>query len=345
VFFGLGLGPGDEVIAPSYTFHATVTPLLLMGVRVVLCDSEAETGNIDVTKVESLITKNTKAIVVTHFWGHPVEMNGLLDVSRRHQIPIIEDTSQALGATYHGQLVGTFGKAAAFSLGGAKMVTGGMGGALVTDEKAIFECALLLGHSHERSTKEINTALRGYSDTGFGENYRISPVAAILCSDQVRSLDARIAKKGQSFRHLSVLLKKYDLFRPPIEREGCTRGSWYGYKAFHDGSTKRLLTTEQLIFALQLEGVSISKPKTAPLHLLPLFRGDPQLPAGFPALMVAPSQIHCPVASSLFEAVVGFSDQDFHDYNPDLLQQYEIAFEKVVTNETRLSNWFQRRYR
>ncbi len=153
MFFGANIGYKDEVIVPAYTFFATATPLFQLGAVPILCDSE-ENGNISSKAVEKLITSKTKAVVITHMWGVPCDMDLLSKVCKKHNILLLEDCSHAHGATYKNHVVGThYSDAAAWSMQGKKLITAGEGGLLATNNKEIFERAVLLGHFNKRAKK------------------------------------------------------------------------------------------------------------------------------------------------------------------------------------------------
>ncbi len=132
-FFGIDLRPGDEVISTVYSFHATATPLLHLGVKVVFCDVEPDTGNINASQISGLITENTRAIVTNHMWGHPVDVSVIQDICREKGLAWVEDCSHAHFSEYRSRFVGAFGDVAVFSLQGNKLLTGGEGGVLLTN--------------------------------------------------------------------------------------------------------------------------------------------------------------------------------------------------------------------
>ena len=127
-FFGINIGPGDEILCPTYTFLATVTPIFQCYAKPVLCDCEEDTGNISPEDIKRKITDKTKAIVITHMWGHPCDMDKILEICKKHKLLLIEDCSHAHGATYKGKKVGTFGDVGCFSFQANKIVTGGCAG-------------------------------------------------------------------------------------------------------------------------------------------------------------------------------------------------------------------------
>ena len=158
-FFAIGLVPGDEVICTSYSYHATAAPLLHLGVRIVFCDVEIETGNIDVSKIEPLITSKTKAIVTNDQWGHPCDKDWVCGICKSYGLKYIEDCSHAHFAMYKGKYTGTFGDVSCFSLQGRKLLSGGEGGILMTNNQDIYERAVLLGHNLKRPAQSVKNEL------------------------------------------------------------------------------------------------------------------------------------------------------------------------------------------
>ena len=131
-YFGLGLGAGDEVIAPTFTFLSTVMPLFVVNATPVLVDCEPDTGNIDPDAIEAAITPRTRAVVVVHINGHPCDMERIVDICRRRDLRLVEDASHAHGAVHGTTRVGRFGDVSVFSLQGAKLTAAGQGGLLLT---------------------------------------------------------------------------------------------------------------------------------------------------------------------------------------------------------------------
>lgn len=136
----LDIGEGDEVILPGYTCVMNVTPLKYLRVRPVYVDIEPQTFNIDPELIEDKITPKTRAIVAQHTYGYPCCIDGIIDIGRRHEIPVIEDCCLALGSTFKGQLVGTFGIASYFSFQWNKPFTTGLGGMALTSDPRLADC-------------------------------------------------------------------------------------------------------------------------------------------------------------------------------------------------------------
>jgi dTDP-4-amino-4,6-dideoxygalactose transaminase len=145
-YFAVGVGPGKEVIVPSYTWHATATPVLQCGATPVFCDIDPRSLNADPDDIERRITERTQAICVVHVWGNPAEMDRIMEIANRYKIKVIEDCWHAHGAVYKGKSVGTWGDIGCFSLNCGKAVDAGEGGVAVTDDPVLFDHMLLLGH-------------------------------------------------------------------------------------------------------------------------------------------------------------------------------------------------------
>ncbi|SRR5216683_54689 len=271
-FFGLGFGPGDEVLVPTYTFVTTVTPLLQLGATPCLCDCDPETGNILPAEVERKVNDRTRGVVVTHMWGHPCEMDELTALARARGLRLVEDCSHAHGARYRGRVVGTFGDAACFSLQAKKIVTGGTGGVMITGDQECYERAVLLGHYRKRSSDSVvSETYKDFADTGLGLNYRMHPLAAALAASQFGRLDEIINARTGRLSYLSRCLAEVHGVTPPITRDYVSRGAFYGYKPFFAeaecvGVPKRLY-----VEALRAEGVSVEMPGTTPIHRSALY--------------------------------------------------------------------------
>lgn len=273
LFFGIGIKPDDEVIAPTYTFLATVMPIFHCGGIPILCDVEEDTGNIDVTKIENLITKKTKAIIATHMWGHPVDIHTIKKIADQYNLYLIEDFSHALGAEYQSKKVGTFGDVSCVSLQVNKIVTAGEGGMLLTKERDIYERALLFGHYRNRLKQEIKSKFyRQFIDTGYGLKLRMHPLGAVIASIQLDKLDMWMMMRNENLLYLSKKLQNIKGIKPPITKDYVTKRGWYTYKPQYFSEELNGLQIELYVEALQAEGVDMHKPDSKPLHLLPFFQ-------------------------------------------------------------------------
>lgn len=337
-YFGLGLGPGDEVIVPTNTFPATVTALLAVGATPVLADCEPDTGNIDPGNVAARITDRTKAIVVTHQWGHPVEMDPLLAAARRHRLPLVEDASLAVGATYRGRRTGSFGDAVALSLSASKLIGGGQGGALLADDPEIIDRALVLGQ-WSRSTREVRAeGYRPYAATGFGHNYRMHVLAAVVARARLRRIAELIARRHSRLGLLTSLLAGQDVVTPPVTRPHVHRGQWGGYLATYHPECAGGLPLPVFASALVAEGLEVSPGGYHPLlHRTALFASGTAGSHVPPAARALPryQEGDFPQAEAHADSQLGLPT---FLYEPDaLIEGYGRAIVKVARNAGQLA--------
>ena len=183
----LDIQPGDEVIVPTFTYIASVNAVMYVGATPVFVDSLPQTWQMDPADVERKITGKTKAILAPHIYGHPCEMDALLEICRRYHLLLVEDCAEAIGSKYKNKFVGTFGDIAAFSFFGNKTITTGEGGMVVSNSKALID----------RAKKLKN---QGLSDTEYwhdviGYNYRMTNICAALGVAQLERIEDIIANK------------------------------------------------------------------------------------------------------------------------------------------------------
>lgn len=186
----LGIGPGDEVIVPTLTFIATASAVIYAGAVPVFVDSEPNTWCLDPAAVERAITPRTRAIVPVHLYGHPADMDPILDSAARHKLTVIEDAAESHGALYKGRMTGGIGNAGIFSFYGNKLITSGEGGMLVTNDSALAERANFL-HDHAMRPETR------YYHSEIGYNYRITNLQAALGLAQLKRAPELIARKRQ----------------------------------------------------------------------------------------------------------------------------------------------------
>lgn len=268
------LGPDDEVIVPAYTFFATVTPLLHLGVVPVLADCDEE-GNLDPSDVARRITRRTSAIVVTHMWGTPADVAALRAIASEHEVMLLEDSSHAHGARVGGQKAGTFGSAAAFSMNGPKPLSAGEGGFILTDDEETYYRALLHGQYNKRCRNEIPSGhpLYRYAVTGMGLKHRIHPLAARIALDQLSHLDEYLEGRERTATMMIEQLRELPGLVVPTQAPD-VRSSWYGLILQYRAEELDGLPIERFYEALQAEGCrELDRPgSTCPLNLLPLFQ-------------------------------------------------------------------------
>ncbi len=332
MFTALGLRSGEEVIAPAYTFFATVTPLLHMGVRPVLVDSD-ETGNVNPAAVERAITSRTKAVVVTHLWGVPCDMRGLIEITARHGLALLEDGSHAHGATIAEDKVGTLGTASAFSLNGPKPLSAGEGGFAMTDDEEVYYRLLLHGHYNKRCRTEIpvENPLAVYAVTGMGLKLRIHPLAAAIALNQLSRLDTYlVGRRRIAARMLQGLRGLPGLTVPDVPAH--VEPAWYALCLQYHSEELDGLPIREFTAALHAEGCAeLDRPgSTCPLNLHPLFQDDaPPFPGPTEWPRYAPGDF--PVAERVHRQTLKLPVWHRSEDVP-LADAYVTAFSKVIGN-------------
>ena len=188
---GLGIGPGDEVIVPGYTYIATALAVTAVGAIPVIADID-ETLTLDVNEFEKKISENTKAVIPVHIMGFPCNMDAINAVAKKHNVAVVEDACQAIGGRFNGKFLGTLGDAGAYSFNYYKVLTAGEGGALVTNSRRIYERALIY---HDSSAVAFfGDQLDGITEPLFGgTEYRVSDITGAILREQLKKLPAIIA--------------------------------------------------------------------------------------------------------------------------------------------------------
>jgi dTDP-4-amino-4,6-dideoxygalactose transaminase len=209
----LSIQPGDEVIAPSYTFVSTVNAFVLRGAKIVFADSEAGHPNLDVTQVEALITPRTRAIVPVHYAGAACDMDPLLEIARRHGISIVEDAAQAIDSYYKGRPLGSIGALAAFSFHETKNVISGEGGMLAINDPQYAGRAEIIREKGTNRSAFFRGEVDKYGWVDMGSSFLPSDIIAAFLYAQLEDLDD-IQKRR------SAIWRRYDQALRPLENAG-----------------------------------------------------------------------------------------------------------------------------
>ena len=256
----LGLGPGDEVLVPSFTFAASVNAILYEGATPVFVDMEPETYNLDPADLDHRINHRTKAIMAVDVFGHPVDWKSLERVADRHALPIIDDCCEGLGATYHGRKLGSFGQAGAFAFYPNKQITTGEGGMVVTNDDQL---ATLCRSLANQGRSEMGAWLQ---HDRLGHNYRLDEMSAALGLSQMAKLEHFLAKRERVARLYSERLGEIAGVRAPVVKPG-VRMSWFVYVVTLDEDCDR----DRTMTAMEREGVPC-RGYFAPIHTQPYIR-------------------------------------------------------------------------
>jgi dTDP-4-amino-4,6-dideoxygalactose transaminase len=209
----LNIQPGDEVIAPSFTFVSTVNAFVLRGAKIIFADSEASTPNIDVAQIEALITSKTKAIVPVHYAGIAVDMDPLMALGKKYQIPIVEDAAQAIDAWYKNEALGGIGQLAAFSFHETKNIISGEGGMLAINDPQYIGRAEILREKGTNRSAFFRGEIDKYGWVDIGSSFLPSEIIAAFLYAQIEKLE-----EIQNYR-LS-LWKSYQDGLIELERKG-----------------------------------------------------------------------------------------------------------------------------
>lgn len=240
-YLAAGLGPGDEVITTPNTFVATANMLLAVGTKPVFGDIRPDTYNLDESKIESLITARTKAIVPVHFAGHPCAMDKIWDIAAKHNLTVIEDAAHALGASYQNTFIGGGQSAMAiFSFHPVKLITTGEGGAIITNNQNLYEkLKLLRSHGVTKDKNGFNVM------TELGYNYRLPDINAALGLSQLKKLKRFIQKRQELAGLYLRELKDFPEIILPVEHQD-VRSSWHLFVIRTKNPTDRLPLYEHL---------------------------------------------------------------------------------------------------
>ncbi len=236
----LGIGPGDEVILADTNWIATAAPIVHLGANPVFVDILPDTWCIDPSKAENAITPRSKAIIATHLYGNLCDMNELMDIGEKHNIPVIEDAAEAIGSKYHGNRAGSIGNFGTFSFHGTKTLTTGEGGMFVTNDPDMYESVLTLSnHGRARSqTKQFwpNTV---------GFKYKMSNIQAAIGCAQLERIEDLVAKKRAIFSCYFEKLGQIDGIQMNPEKEGTLNSYWKPTIKFskESGVTREILLT------------------------------------------------------------------------------------------------------
>jgi perosamine synthetase len=209
----LGLKAGDEIIVPAYTCAIVFEAVLRLGLKPLLVDVNPETCNIDPEQIPKIMSQRTKAIVAVHLFGCPCEMDAVVDLSREHELYLIEDVAQALGAEYHGKKAGSFGDLAIFSFGPGKCLTGGEGGALAANNESLIDSiAKIHAQLPNPNWKWILHVIRNIVAMKTFSNSRLYPLARAQVEESVRNTDDMIVQNC-----LTLLKSQFNQLFPTIE--------------------------------------------------------------------------------------------------------------------------------
>ncbi|MHB8731933.1 MAG: DegT/DnrJ/EryC1/StrS family aminotransferase [bacterium] len=261
----IGVGPGDEVITVPNTFSSVADVIILCGARPVLVDVEPDTYNMNVGQVEAAITPRTKAIMPVHMNGHPVDMDPLMAIARKHRLKVMEDVCHAAGAKYKGRYLGTFGDAGCFSFVQNKCISvGGEGGMMVTSDPRVWETAMMLsnhgrGHRWFEGHKAYHI-YRAQQIEMVGFNYRQNELHSAIGRIQLKYLDGWNARRRENAALYGTLLSR---FRHDLTLPAAKPYAEHAMMRFVAQTPRR----DELRAHLESRGVHVMVEYGTPIHL------------------------------------------------------------------------------
>ena len=274
------IGPGDLVFVQTFTFSASVNPIIYQGATPVFIDSEPDTWNMSPDYLEKAISRyrvpsteypDRKAVILpVHLYGMPANMDAIMAVGEKYKIPVIEDAAESLGSTFKGKHTGTFGRLGVYSFNGNKIITTSGGGALVSEDEALIKKARFL------STQARDSAPH-YQHSEIGYNYRMSNVLAGIGRGQMEVLSQRIEQRRNNFTRYKAYFEAWNKKGFNIqfqeESEGFHSNRWLTCILI-DPETNKGLTCEAIRLALESRNIE-SRPLWKPMHLQPVFQDYP----------------------------------------------------------------------
>lgn len=256
-----GVGPGDEVITPSFSFIASANCIMYALGKPVFVDIDPETGNIDPNLIEAAITERTQAILPVHALGQPADMDPILDIASKHGLRVIEDACEAIGAEYKGRRAGTLADAAVFAFYPNKQMTTGEGGMIVTDHEKWDP----LFRSLRNQGRDVFDAWLNHTRLGY--NYRLDEMSAALGLIQLQRIEELLSKRAQVANWYNERIDEIDGVLKPYIADTTTHMSWFVYVI----RCAEALGRNDLMTYLQEHGIP-SRPYFTPIHLQPFYQ-------------------------------------------------------------------------
>ena len=258
--YAIDIKPGDEVLVPSFTFVATANSVKSVGAKPVFVDILKDNYTMDPNDLRKKITRRTKAIIPVHLYGHMAYIDEILEIAKKRDIKIIEDASQSLGSKLNGKHSGTFSDFGCFSLYAGKVITSGEGGAIVTNNKKLFE-KLKQIRNHGLSKNNLTTT--------FGLNLRLSEISAAIAKIQVKKLPRLISQRKKNAEILTELLENHDIILPEQRKNETV--NWYLYTI----STKN---RGKAMKSLNSSGIGARVYYSSPIHKTSYYKTRLRLP-------------------------------------------------------------------
>lgn len=334
--FALGIGYGDEVIVPSYTYWATVMPVLACNGTPVFAESDPGTLNIDPEDIERRITPKTKAIIVVHLCGLPCEMDNIMEIAGKHSLKVIEDCAHCIDSEYRGKITGTIGDIGCFSYQATKLLPGIEGGMFITSNREYYERAVALGHYERLPGLPSDSEYKKYQHTCFGFKYRINPLSAAIIRVQFHKYERINRQRIENLQYLEKELeniKGIEVIRTPAYM----KRNYYCFRLKYKREELGGLEIDKFIAALQAEGLETGRERYVLMHKQPVFNERNSLFPWSYNTEKMPGKTSLPVTENLYETILTMPT--FTQASKNLVNQYIEGIKKVVANAEELKNF------
>lgn len=317
-YWQIGIGPGDEVIVPAQTHVATVHAVEMVGARPIFLDCEATTGNIDVTKLEELITPRTKAIGLVHFLGIPCNMDAVMKIAQNFNLKVIEDCALAVGTLYKNKHVGLFGDVGCFSFYPVKHITTGDGGMFVSRHKSLAEKVIQArAFGVDRNFSE-RTIPGMYDVPTLGLNYRMSDINAAIGRKQLDRIKEILEIRRSNFQILKTALKEIPDISILDANGTESTSSHYCLSVILKGRLAKL--RNNIVFKLNQAGIGTSVYYPHPVTRLTYYRNKypHETQKYLNSTMISDQSIALPVAPHLKAEDVEYIAQNFRNITKEM---------------------------
>jgi len=341
-YFAVGVGPGDEIITPSYGWICTFGPAMLLGARPVFCEIDPETVLADPDDIEQRITPRTKAICVPHLFGNVCDLDRILAIGRKHGVPVIEDCSHSHCAQWDGNPVGSLGDVGCFSMQGSspggKPVAGGEAGVVVTNNRRYYERIMVMGHFNRRGfVDEITDPdYKSIGSTGFAlTKFRPSALSMAIGLASLESVRYRSKQIWEHYLQIKDGLKGLPGLRMASWYPKAQPGGFYGdFKGIYNPGELGGLPVAKFIEAVRAEGASLGGSSFPLWHLNPIFTkglslyddGRGPLSGDYKCY----EQGDLPVTEKAYSRIVSFPS--LIEPKEGYIKEYVTAIQKVVEN-------------
>ncbi|MDB5077914.1 MAG: Aminotransferase DegT [Chloroflexi bacterium] len=329
-----GIGPGDEVIVPPISWIATASAPLSLDAVPVFADVDPQTGSLDPAAVEAAVTDRSRAVIPVHLGGRPVDLDGILEVARRHNLIVIEDAAHAHGSQWRGRGIGSWGDFGSFSFQITKVMTAGEGGMLTTNDTRYAElCAALVN---------CGRIPRGSSltESPWGWNYRLPELQGALLLAQFSRIEELTALRADNAAHLDRCLRELDGPAQPLPPDPrITRQAYYYFSLRYEAERCGGLSRKRFIEAVQAEGIPLGVGNPVIYKNL-LFRptaATSAVVAGLVGRGLDLSKVHCPNAERIAEVTgMGLSQHVLLGSHADV-EDVVAAIDKVTKHADQLA--------